>query len=81
MELTLVNRYGDPWAVEQRESEALTRLGGFLMTYGDQSCLTLNARLSEADKARGREEILDRLTTTPTGISSTVLWHPDTDSE
>lgn len=77
MNRTLVNRYGDEWAIEQRESERLTNIGGYLMTYADLSCITLSKRLAETDKARGREVMLDRLMDTPVGTSGVYLWEPD----
>jgi hypothetical protein len=78
-EQTLVNRYGDLWIVEQRESERLTHIGGFLMIHNNLGWLTLSALLSVEDKAWGREHLLSRLAETPIGTAGTVLWHPNDD--
>lgn len=73
----LVNQYGESWTVEHRESERLTNLGGFLVTYADLSCIIVSTRLPLEAKDRGREVLLDRLMTLPVGTSGMSLWHPD----
>src|SRR5262245_32395528 len=44
-----------------RESHALTNIDGFLVTDGDRARVTLNARLDQKDKDRGRKTLLDRM--------------------
>ena len=72
---TLANREGQLWSVEYRESERLTHIDGFLMTYQDLSCITLSSHLNEADKARGRAWLLDRLAETNLGASDVHFWY------
>jgi len=76
-EETLTNRDGNLWMIEHCESERLSHIGGFLMTYDDLSCITISTHLTDTDKARGRAVLRHHLVQTPTGTSGTVLWHPD----
>ena len=73
----LVNRYGESWHVEHSESERLTHIGGYVMTYQDHGKVILSIWLSTRDKARGRERLLHYLSQTATGTSGVLLWHPD----
>lgn len=74
-EQTLVNRYGDRWIVEYRESERLTNISGFLMTVDDLSSITLSTRLPEEVKPRVRALLRDRLRTLPIGTAEVYLWN------
>lgn len=76
-ERTLVDSNGHCWTVEYRESQRLTHIGGFLVTCEREGCITLNAQLSEGDKARGRELMLHRLIAGKVGERSIYLWHPE----
>jgi hypothetical protein len=67
--------------VEYRESDDLNHIGGFLMTYRDESCITLSRQLSADDRARGREILLRQLTDTAVGTSGVRLWHPEDEIE
>jgi hypothetical protein len=71
---TYINRYGDLWRVEHEESDWLSTLDGFLMTYKDIGRITLNTKLSAGEKERGYSLLLDHLTTIPVGSSSVLLW-------
>lgn len=75
-EETLANRDGNHWIVEHCESERLTHIGGFLMTYNGLGCIIISSSLTDVDKARGREVLRRHLVETPIGTSGTVLWHP-----
>ena len=74
---TLVNRYGEQWNVEYRESGGLTSIGGYLMSYGAQGCITLSAMLPANEKARGMQLLACKLAALPLGRAGTYLWHPD----
>ena len=73
---TLTNCYGQSWRVEHHESERLTHIGGYLMTYRDSGRITLSTQLTAADKARARSQLLEQLSKTPVGTSGVLLWHP-----
>jgi hypothetical protein len=74
---TIVDRSGALWTVEHRESERLHHIGGFLVTCDGESCLTLSARISDGDKARGREVLIDSLVSQRVARRGVQLWHPD----
>lgn len=74
---TFVNRFDETWTVEHQDNAWLTHIGGFLMTCGDLSRVTLSTHLAEEDKARGLETLLDQLSNTPVGTAHVRLWHPD----
>jgi hypothetical protein len=74
-EQMLRNCYGDTWTVEHCEDAHLRHIGGFLMTHGTQSCLTLSSDLNALDRQRGRTQLLELLEQTPIGTSRTILWH------
>lgn len=73
---TLINQFHQVWTVEHCASERLTHIGGFLITYGDLSRVTISTRLSEADQTRGRNQLLNYLSNTPVGTAHILLWHP-----
>jgi len=68
---------GGIWTVEHNESDRLTHIGGFLMTYRTFGSITLATQLSLDEKTRGTRILLERLVTIPLGRSSSYLWHPD----
>lgn len=74
---TLSNHYGESWQVEHYESERLTHIGGYLITYQDTSRLIFSSHLSLLDKQRCQEHLLEHLTRTPLGTNEVILWHPD----
>jgi len=74
---TLENDTGGTWTVEHEESERLTHIGGFLMSYRTFGSITLATQLSLDEKTRGTRILLERLATIPLGRSSSYLWHPD----
>lgn len=75
---TLINQDGDIWTVEYRESQRLTRIGGFLMTYGAQSSIILSKKLTDNAKDRGHTTLLEQLYRTPIGKAGTTFWEPET---
>jgi len=79
MRQTLVTYQGHRWTVEYRESESLSHIDGFLMTYDDTSCIILGKQLSAIDKARGRMQLLDHLRIIAIGTSSLRLWYATED--
>lgn len=60
--------------VDYRESDHLTNLGGFLMTYGNQCRITMSARLSTEEKARGMEYLIGHLDEMTSGKPGVYLW-------
>lgn len=50
-----------PAGFKYRESERLTKLGGFLMAYGTQRRITMNAQLTDEEKSHGIRYLLDQL--------------------
>ncbi|MDW8326739.1 MAG: hypothetical protein RMK99_09245 [Anaerolineales bacterium] len=74
---TVENGAGGSWTVEHDESDRLTHIGGFLLTYRTFGSITLAARLNHDEKVRGTGVLLQRLATIPPGRSTSYLWHPD----
>jgi hypothetical protein len=58
--------------IEFRESDALTTIDGFLVTDGSSARLTVNAKLTEQEKQRGRMVMLKHLLCNP-GVG-VYLW-------
>lgn len=71
---TLVSDLGAPWNMKYSESEHLTHIGGFLMTYGKQCRVTLSTHLSKEEKVFGLKHLLACLAETPPGSASVHLW-------
>lgn len=76
---TLINHTGQTWEVDQRESERLTTIGGYLMLCGELGCIVVSAALPDAEKRRGCEVLLHQLAATPLGTLGVRLWHPKDD--
>ena len=74
---TLTNHDGEHWTVEYCESNSLTQVGGFLVTYGASSCITMNANLARAEKRRNRRHFIRQLMMLPLGTSAVHLWSND----
>lgn len=74
---TVNNVGGEVWQLERSGSGALTTIGGYLMTYGSCSRITISDRLDAVIQERGFRELLEHLTLLPIGTSRVILWHPD----
>lgn len=68
-----------PKDIEYRESENLTNLGGFLMEYGNQRRVTMNAQLTDEEKRRALSYLLDQLAEA-SEKAGVYLWIRDTES-
>ena len=59
--------------MEYRESDTLSQIDGFLVTDGEQARVTLRKQLSEQDKARGKQALLERFMAD--GRPGVYLWN------
>lgn len=73
----LTNQYGNQWQVEYEESERLTTIGGYLITYGSIGCVTVSAMLTPEVKAQGHAALLRYLQALKVGTPGVHLWRPD----
>jgi len=80
-EKTLVNCQGQVWQIEHYESERLTHVGGYLITYQTRGRVTLSTQLSDDDKTKGKRHLLNLLSKRPTGTNGVLLWHPDDEEQ
>lgn len=71
------NLYGEIWEFTYDESTEFRNIDGFLMTYKDQSIITVNAQLDEKLKQQGLSILRQRLTELPLGTNTVILWHRD----
>lgn len=60
--------------IDYCESQNLTVLGGFLMIFKNQRRITMSARLTDEEKARGRAHLLDYLNKVAEEPAAMYLW-------
>jgi hypothetical protein len=70
----IIEQVGD---VEYRESDRLTTVGGFLMTFGSQRRITMSTQLSTDEKERGIAYLLRCLADAPSHTQHVFLWGAD----
>lgn len=63
--------------IDYRESNDMTLLGGFLMTFKNQRRITINARLTEEEKAQGLAHMLEYLERVGDTQVIMYLWTAD----
>jgi hypothetical protein len=75
MQIIMTTEY--PEGVEYYETRQLTTIGGILMTYGRQRCVTMSAQLSPEEKEHGLEYLLSQLQNVSSEKLSIFVWRPD----
>lgn len=77
----IVNVEGERWELSFRESNDLSHIGGFLMTYGNQCSITLYAALDNIEKQQAQAYLLKRLKALSIHTATVFFWDASAASE